>query len=146
MTGWKIASPLGAIDRVGLVRPGPPTGRPLWRVPRDSAIPHLASALDAVTMRRVFQTTTFATGVPGARPIEWRVQWCAIEWIKYRPGKNCTVAYRVGLHDRSNPRSSSCACGCFQPAARTPSSGRSTWRIPCVRSPDARSLICPRWT
>ena len=106
--GHTIASPLGAVGRAGVVRPASRRSGPPLTAPRDAAIPHLAEALDAATMRWIFQSTLFADrspyGAPARRGARWQVRRCEIEWIKYRPGKNCTVAYRVGVHDASTRR------------------------------------------
>jgi hypothetical protein len=107
--GRSIASPLGAVGKVGLIRPVPRLRGSLRTPPRDRAIPHLPEALDAATMRWIFQSTLFAdrpARQPSGGPGRWQVRRCEIEWIKYRPGKNCTVAYRVGVHDPSTNRDS----------------------------------------
>jgi hypothetical protein len=61
----------------------------------------MTEALDADTMRAVLERTHFA----GA-PKPWQVRRCEIEWIKYRPGKNCAAAYRVHVEEPSTGRSS----------------------------------------
>jgi len=114
MTWPKIASAPGAVGRVGLIRSRPFHGKRLRSVPRDGAIPHLAVALDAAVMRKLVQATVFAdrspTGVPADREMEWQVRGCAIEWIKYRPGRSCTVAYRVSVGHRSATTTSDSIC------------------------------------
>ena len=89
--GHTIASPLGAVGKVGVARSVPCLSGPPRTPPRDHAIPHLAKALDAATMQWIFQSTLFADHSP-ANMAAWEVRRCEIEWIKYRPGKNCTVA------------------------------------------------------
>lgn len=79
-------------------------GVPPRTVPQDSVLPRLAEALDAATMRTVFENTLFVDETRNARPARptkrFHIQRCEIEWVKYRPGKNCTVAYRLEMHDR----------------------------------------------
>ena len=58
-------------------------------LPTDAALPQLALALDARAMGEVF----------AAELAQWQVQRCEIDRIKYRPGRSCTVAYRLQLHD-----------------------------------------------
>jgi len=62
------------------------------RVPRDPALPQLAVVLDPGRMRDVF-----------AQALAWReppaLQACAVERVKYRPGRNCVVGYRLTLQD-----------------------------------------------
>jgi aminoglycoside phosphotransferase (APT) family kinase protein len=60
--------------------------RPL---PQDPALPQLAQALDPHAMARAF----------GAALSGWQVRGCEVERIKYRPGRNCTVLYRLNLCD-----------------------------------------------
>jgi hypothetical protein len=133
------ASPIGAVGKVGLIRSAPPRKRPRRTVPRDGALPHLAEALDVTTMRTVFQRMLYAappsTNVPVASKTGFEVRRCEIEWAMYRPGKNCTVAYRVGLRDRSTGQESEqllCA-RVFEP-------GRSLARFQAVRAED---LVSP---
>ena len=57
-------------------------------LPRDPALPHLAAALDAGAMARVF-------GARLARPVEA----CRIDRIKYRPRRNASVSYGLALRD-----------------------------------------------
>lgn len=58
-------------------------------LPLDTCLPHLAQALDAQVMAGVF----------GAQLDGLQVLGCEVERIKYRPARNCTVAYRLRLHD-----------------------------------------------
>jgi aminoglycoside phosphotransferase (APT) family kinase protein len=126
---------LGVVGKVGLIRPGPRRTSQLRDVPQDSALPHLAAALDAARMHEVFQRTLFADGsqagdVAGPNP-ECQVQRCEIEWVKYRPGKNCTVAYRIGLHHRATQQESE-----HLVCARVFEPGRSLARFQAVRAAD----------
>ena len=125
-------SGIGVVGKVGLIRPSVPPGRAHRPVPRDRALPHLAEALDAAAMSAIFQEVLFADRSPtdfaAVSNTGLEVRRCEIEWAKYRPGKNCTVAYRVGLRDRSTGRESEqllCA-RVFEP-------GRSVARFQTVR-------------
>lgn len=61
----------------------------------DATLPQMAPILDATVMASHFNRARFgAPGAPGAA-----VQSCKIEWIKYKPAKNCTVAYRLTMAD-----------------------------------------------
>ena len=64
-------------------------------LPRDAALPHLALALDGAAMADVFD------GVLG--PHGLRVDACRVERVKYRPGRNATLAYRLRLHGGDRP-------------------------------------------
>ena len=64
-------------------------------IPNDSALPQLATALDAEAMRARFQAELFSGALQ-------RVQACEIEHVRYKPGKNCTVAYRLEIEDQHN--------------------------------------------
>lgn len=60
-------------------------------LPVDPVLPQLARALDPVAMAAVF-----------ALPLRQRsltVERCEVERIKYRPGRNCTLSYRLSLRD-----------------------------------------------
>ena len=55
-------------------------------LPHDPALPHLATALDADAMLRIFEDLL-------ARPVEG----CRIDRVKYRPRRNASVSYVVAL-------------------------------------------------
>src|SRR5262249_10564260 len=97
-----IAEAPDAVGKVGAARAGSGRREPLRAVPQDADLPHMADALDAGAMQTVFQRMLFDDS--GLSRPAGQVQRCEIEWIKYRPGKNCTVAYRVGLRERSTGR------------------------------------------
>lgn len=61
-------------------------------VPQDKALPHLATALDTVAMKGIFQSSLFDGG-------RFRVRDCQIERVKYKPGQNCLVYYRLNILD-----------------------------------------------
>ena len=54
-------------------------------VPADPALPDLATVLDETAMRAILSE---AIQAGGGAPLER----CTITWIKYKPGKSCTVA------------------------------------------------------
>jgi len=62
-------------------------------MPSDPALPGLASALDARAMRGVFEQTLLA----GGESVELTA--CDIERVKYRPGRNCVIGYKLELRD-----------------------------------------------
>jgi Phosphotransferase enzyme family len=66
---------------------GTPMHAAAW--PSDPALPQLAQALDPLAMARVF----------GAELRRVAVEGCEIESAKYRPGRNCSVLYRLLLRD-----------------------------------------------
>jgi hypothetical protein len=54
-------------------------------LPQDSALPHLAQALDGAAMARVF-----ASALP-----HHQVLSCEIDRVKYRPTRSCSVSYKL---------------------------------------------------
>jgi len=58
-------------------------------LPRDPALPQLALALHPRVMALVF----------GAATNGLQVRTCAVDRVKYRPGRNCTVSYLLRLRD-----------------------------------------------
>ena len=58
-------------------------------LPHDPALPQLAQALDGAAMAQVF----------GAALDGMQVQSCAVDRVKYRPGRNCSVSYVLALRD-----------------------------------------------
>ena len=68
-------------------------GAPLT-LPRDARLPQLARAVDGDSMRHVFEAALREYG-------SQRVTACAVERIKYRPGRNCTVSYRLTVRDET---------------------------------------------
>ncbi len=60
-------------------------------LPQDAALPQLSLALDAAVMAEVFADVL--------RPHGMHVQACSVERVKYRPGRNATLAYRLQIHD-----------------------------------------------
>jgi len=67
------------------------------RVPLDPVLPQLGQLLDETRMRELF-----------ARALPWRgaagVSECTIERVKYRPGRNCVVGYRLTLSTAAGER------------------------------------------
>jgi tRNA A-37 threonylcarbamoyl transferase component Bud32 len=62
-------------------------------MPSDRVLPQLASALDARAMRRVFEQTLLAGGESA------ELTTCDIERVKYRPGRNCVIGYKLELRE-----------------------------------------------
>jgi hypothetical protein len=60
-------------------------------LPQDAAMPQLPLALDGAAMAEVFADVL--------RPHGMRVEACNVERVKYRPGRNATLAYRLTLRD-----------------------------------------------
>src|SRR6185436_15224852 len=84
-------------ERCRGARPAPVTDRgddviETRDVPADPALPDLAKALDETAMRAILSE---ALQAGGGAPLER----CTITWIKYRPGRSCTVAWRLLLGD-----------------------------------------------
>jgi hypothetical protein len=61
-------------------------------VPQDPVMPQLRLALDEAAMAQVFADLL--------RPHGMRVEACSVERVKYRPGRNATLGYRLQLSDR----------------------------------------------
>lgn len=66
-------------------------------VPVDARLPRLAAAVDTHAMAQRIQALLSARGEPA------RVRGCEIERIKYRPGRNCVVAYRLSITGEAGP-------------------------------------------
>ncbi|MGB5080732.1 MAG: phosphotransferase [Burkholderiales bacterium] len=62
-------------------------------IPSDPVLPQLASALDARAMRGVFERYLLA----GGNSLEPTT--CDIERVKYRPGRNCLIGYKLELRE-----------------------------------------------
>lgn len=59
------------------------------QLPHDPALPHLAQALDGTAIAAVL--------APVVAPYGWQLLHCAVDRIKYRPGRNCTLSYKLLL-------------------------------------------------
>lgn len=66
------------------------------KLPNDPALPQLKIALDAEAMLREFRIICSCT-VYKAEPVS-----CDIDRIKYRPGRNCIIGYKLVLIDRES--------------------------------------------
>jgi len=64
-------------------------------VPLDPVLPQLASVLDGQAMGRVFARDLLA----GSESVELTA--CEIERVKYRPGRNCLLGYKLELRERA---------------------------------------------
>ena len=60
-------------------------------LPTDAVLPQLAVALDPVAMAAAFGEVL--------RPHGMQIDACHVERVKYRPGRNATLAYRLCLRD-----------------------------------------------
>jgi thiamine kinase-like enzyme len=63
-------------------------------LPTDPALPHLVHALDPQAMAQ-----TFAGLLAGLN-----VRACEVDRVKYRPGRSCSVSYKLLLHDARHDR------------------------------------------
>jgi hypothetical protein len=62
-------------------------------VPRDDTLRHLDVALDPSAMQAIFQQSPL--GAQG----ELYIRACEIERIRYKPGRNCLICYRLQIED-----------------------------------------------
>ncbi len=60
-------------------------------LPQDAALPQLPLALDEAAMAQVFADVL--------QPHGMRIEACSVERVKYRPGRNATLGYRLQLRD-----------------------------------------------
>lgn len=60
-------------------------------LPLDPALPHLRLALDGAALAAHAQAHTAPAG--------WQVATCAVDRVKYHPGRNLAVSYRLCLRD-----------------------------------------------
>lgn len=67
-------------------------------VPADPKLPWLATALDRDAMSRHFARLVLPTFAP-AQPGRYRLHGCDIDHVRYRPGRNCAIAYRLQVLD-----------------------------------------------
>jgi aminoglycoside phosphotransferase (APT) family kinase protein len=79
-------------------------------IPADAVLPQLASVLDAQTMRGVFEQHLLFANMPPVSIAE-----CEIERVKYRPGRNCIVAYKLALRDATGVMEQRLCAGIFTP-------------------------------
>lgn len=103
----------------------------LHEAPLDPVLPHLAAALDEARMASLFQRQLDAS----AASVDVRA--CAIERVKYRPGRSCIVAYRLTLRDangRSNEQRS--YAGLYEAA----DAHERYARVRCAQAPSACGL------
>lgn len=70
-------------------------------IPRDRTLPQLTTALDLAAMQAIFQETVFAQpaggGPAGPRANSLQIREGRIERIKYKPGQNCLICYRLEI-------------------------------------------------
>lgn len=72
--------------------------RPLRSPPADAILPHLSTVVDAAAMApRLGRLLPLHAGAPVD------VRACEVERIKYRPGRNCVVGYRLQVEIEGRP-------------------------------------------
>ena len=75
-------------------------------VQRDEVLPHMNIALDSPMMKGILQMTLLSEDSSADETKIFRdrhqIHDCQIDWIKYKPGKNCTVSYRLFLTNGSS--------------------------------------------
>ena len=108
-------------------------------LPRDPVLPHLGVALEPEAMRAVFESVLGTAN----RAARFRLESCSIERVKYKPGKNCLVCYRLAFHSETNDKSQ-LLCARLYPkgtsysryrrakkdATKTPNFGESVMHLP----------------
>lgn len=67
-------------------------------VPEDPDLPWLATALDQTAMSEHFTRTVLPAFHP-SHPQRFALQACDIDHVRYRPGRNCAIAYRLRVLD-----------------------------------------------
>lgn len=70
------------------------------RVPTDRTLPHLARLFDVHAMTGLLAAEWVSAAAASAAP---QILGCDIERVKYRPGRNCVVGYRVRVQMPSRP-------------------------------------------
>lgn len=65
-------------------------------VPRDAALPQLAIVLDGERMGAHFTTHLLGENVEDRRFV---LKSCAVERVRYKPGRNCLVSYKLTLEE-----------------------------------------------
>ena len=118
----------------------------IYEAPRDAALPQLATVLDIAAMRAIFQAVYF-TGEHSGTEIQtvplrqtdrrvFQLQACQIERVKYKPGRNCLICYRLQFYDpQTGARDEQIL------SARVYPLGRSASRF---RKAQARLLVQPK--
>jgi len=76
---------------------GTERGKDADHLPADGFLPALAEAVDGGLMGKRLQHAMF--GEAGGRH---RLERCRIERTKYRPGRRCTIGYRLAIRDRDD--------------------------------------------
>ena len=82
------------------------------RVPDDDQLPQLARLFDVEAMSRHIESAWTPQGHAEPSESAGRVLSCEIERVKYRPGRNCVVGYRVRMR---LPRERAAFDGSLQP-------------------------------
>lgn len=106
-------------------------------LPIDPALPQLARAMNADDMAAVFAEALRAHGAS--------VESCEVERIKYRPRRNCTLAYRLRVRDLTDgrifeQRVAARLCGNHSEVARRAARAAAKSLLPSVAGPTLRVL------
>ncbi len=64
-------------------------------LPPDPALPQLSTVLNAAAMQKTLQSYLFA------ETTRFLIKDCEIEWVKYKPGKNCMLCCLTRIYDGS---------------------------------------------
>lgn len=67
-------------------------------VPNDASLPWLTTALDRDAMAHHFTSAVLPAFAP-AEPRRFALSACEIDHVRYRPGRNCAIAYRLRVLD-----------------------------------------------
>jgi len=100
-------------------------------LPVDPALPQLRSALDESVMAAHFADVLRGHGAG--------VEACCVERVKYRPRRNCTLSYRLQLHDlasgrRHEQRVAARLCSADEAGARHARAAATAW-VPSPAGP-----------
>lgn len=68
-------------------------------IPQDSVLPQLPLVFDTEYMRREFATHLAQRTASNTHKETLDITDCRIERVKYRPGRNCLICYRLSFHD-----------------------------------------------
>jgi aminoglycoside phosphotransferase (APT) family kinase protein len=80
-------------------------------LPVDKVLPHLPIALEPTLMKEVFYHALLKND-----STLFSLEFCSIERIKYKPGQNCMISYRLHLQHRlSGQRQVQLVCARFYP-------------------------------
>ncbi|WDT73559.1 MAG: hypothetical protein MPW17_21685 (plasmid) [Candidatus Manganitrophus sp.] len=97
-------------------------------IPHDAALPQLADVLNRSKMKALFQAEFFPEG-------RFRIEACSIERVKYKPGKNCLVCYRLEIRDRMTQQvfTQRLSTRIFEKGGRSPGSKKRNYKTVSCR-------------